>query len=313
MNQSLRPQPLLSEILPGALLLGLLLFDYFRLKPDQFEILSKEGGVLVLAAGAFLLLSWILGTFFDAIRNLFEHIGDRYLGKLNWDFFFKADREKVFQLEEHYFAYYTLNANYVIAIVLFGVAKLILLLSWPSSYYVILCTPVVVALIYLADARSLRKEISKLISEPEIGSNAPPHEGTYTRLRVSSPCRGIGVFAIRDIPEGTNIFTGDTSELIELDPGVIQTVDEELQKLYRDFCVFKNGKMYCPTNFNALTVGWYLNHSKNPNVRCDHNFSFYAARNIKKDEELTADYSTYSDLPPGCESFIVCSSQTEGT
>jgi hypothetical protein len=81
-----------------------------------------------------------------------------------------------------------------------------------------------------------------------------------------------------------------------------------IRLLYRDFPVYKkghdgkDGKFGCPTNFNRLTVSWYINEPKRggrPNVRCDKNYDFYASANIKPGDELTVDYSKYSDPLPG--------------
>jgi SET domain-containing protein len=47
---------------------------------------------------------------------------------------------------------------------------------------------------------------------------------------------------------------------------------------------------------NPLTVAWYLNHSKTPNVGCDKDYIFSALRDIKEGEELTADYHTYNEF-----------------
>ncbi len=122
-----------------------------------------------------------------------------------------------------------------------------------------------------------------------------PHHNVYTRLQPSK-IHGVGVFAIRDIPKGVNIFKGDKSEMDTcINKSDVENFDEEIKKLYVDFCVLKGDKYICPDSFNNLTVGWYLNHSKNPNVRCDENYEFFALRDIKKGEELTVDYSTYSD------------------
>jgi uncharacterized protein len=70
---------------------------------------------------------------------------------------------------------------------------------------------------------------------------------------------------------------------------------KRVRRLYDDFAVLKNKRYGCPLSFNRLTPSWYLNDSKTPNVRCDENYDFVAIRNIKPGEELTADYSTYSD------------------
>ena len=126
-----------------------------------------------------------------------------------------------------------------------------------------------------------------------------PHDGVYTRLQVSK-IHGIGIFAIRDIPKGTNIFSNDETEMVWIDEADIGNIDPELKRLYDDFCVIKNGKYGCPKNFNMLTVGWYLNESKeNPNVCCTDEYDFVALRDIKKGEELAIDYSTYSEYPKG--------------
>jgi hypothetical protein len=62
----------------------------------------------------------------------------------------------------------------------------------------------------------------------------------------------------------------------------------------------EDGLFGCPTNFNRLTISWYLNKPKRggkPNVYCK-NYDFYASRKIKAGEELTVDYSKYSDPMP---------------
>ncbi len=121
-----------------------------------------------------------------------------------------------------------------------------------------------------------------------------PHYRVYTRLGCSE-IKGVGVFAIRDIKKGTRIFYGDSEKLVWLEKRKIEKLPEEIRKFYKDFCVFRGDLCGCPKNFNNLTVSWYLNHSKDPNVVCDQNYDFFALRDIKKGEELTVDYETYSD------------------
>lgn len=131
----------------------------------------------------------------------------------------------------------------------------------------------------------------------ETTNNTLPHNGVFTRLRPSM-IHGVGVFAIKDIPKDTNIFTGDNSKMVWVNKGEIEKQEPAIRDLYDDFCIIQGNKYYCPDNFNNLSVGWYLNESKdNPNVGCDDNYDFYALRDIKKDEELTVDYSTFSEYP----------------
>lgn len=127
-----------------------------------------------------------------------------------------------------------------------------------------------------------------------------PHTNVYTRIGGSS-IHGVGLIAIIDIPKGTYLFTDDISEMIwyretELE---LSSVPDNIKKLYQDFCVIihKDGvKMYgCPDSFNNLTMSWYLNNSDKPNVACDEDYNFYTVSDIKVGDELTVDYSTYSE------------------
>ena len=125
-----------------------------------------------------------------------------------------------------------------------------------------------------------------------------PHDGVYTRIQPS-PIHGVGVFAILDIPPGTSVFPQDDDQMVEIDKRIVHQQPNEIQKLYNDFCVIQDGTKYlCPVNLNRMTISWYLNDSKTPNVRYDADYRFYALREIKAGEELTADYASYSDSPP---------------
>jgi hypothetical protein len=126
-----------------------------------------------------------------------------------------------------------------------------------------------------------------------------PDTRSYTRLRPSQ-IHGVGVFAIRNIPKGLNIFSDDDSQMIWIDKKIIQARGGEIRRLYDDFCVLRKQKYGCPKGFNNLTIGWYLNQplkGQKPNVECDDNYDFIATRDISEGEELTVDYSTFSDNP----------------
>src|SRR5258708_39792379 len=118
-----------------------------------------------------------------------------------------------------------------------------------------------------------------------------PHIRVYTRLRPSA-IHGVGVFAIRQIKKGTQLFDAE-EEIVWIDQKEIEKLPKEIQKLYKDFAIIRHGKYGCPVDFNKLTMAWYLNDSDNPNVIVDEDYNMIAARNISDGEELTIDSSRF--------------------
>jgi len=70
----------------------------------------------------------------------------------------------------------------------------------------------------------------------------PPHYNVYTRLKPSK-IHGVGVFAIRDIPENTPVFNPEepVEEEFIVSKKEVKKLDPEVQKLYQDFCVDQGG------------------------------------------------------------------------
>jgi hypothetical protein len=124
-----------------------------------------------------------------------------------------------------------------------------------------------------------------------------PHSGVYIRLKPSKLHRsGVGVFAIKRIPNGTEIFAGENEEVIWVKKASIPK-GGPAREMYDDFAIIDEKFYGCPTSFNRLTPAWFLNESKRPNARCDENYTFFARRDISAGEEITVDYSTFSDYP----------------
>ena len=121
-----------------------------------------------------------------------------------------------------------------------------------------------------------------------------PHNEVYVRLAPST-VHGIGVFAIRDIPKGTLVCKSHEGALRWIQEKEVEELPPEMQKLYEDFCIYKDGQYGCPRSFNDLTPSWYINHSETPNVDIDEDAEFFALKLIKAGEELLADYSSYND------------------
>ncbi|HEX8063648.1 MAG TPA: SET domain-containing protein-lysine N-methyltransferase [Allosphingosinicella sp.] len=131
-----------------------------------------------------------------------------------------------------------------------------------------------------------------------------PHEGVYVRLGLSA-VHGIGVFAIRPIPAGTDIFVNDGVPLVWVSRAALEAADltPAERAFYHDFGISRGDRIGCPANFHNLTPGWYLNRpppGAAANVESTGAFAFLARRDIAEGEELTIDYAGFSDpeLPP---------------
>jgi SET domain-containing protein len=128
-----------------------------------------------------------------------------------------------------------------------------------------------------------------------------PHEDVYVRLGISG-VHGIGVFAIRPIPRGTNIFPNDSQPIcwVEVEALDQSRPDEPARRFYDDFGIRQGDRIGCPRTFENLTPGWYLNEPPEggrANVRADPDFSFFASRDIEEGEELLIDYASFSEPP----------------
>jgi hypothetical protein len=103
------------------------------------------------------------------------------------------------------------------------------------------------------------------------------------------------------IKKDTPLFSDDNEEMVWITEDTVPTTPKEIRRLYDDFAVIKDKRYGCPTNFNRLTMSWFRNEPKpgeHPNVGCDtQTYDFFALRDIGAGEELTVDYSKYSDLP----------------
>ena len=121
-------------------------------------------------------------------------------------------------------------------------------------------------------------------------------KNTYCRLKPSK-IGGVGVFAIRDIPENTNPFYGiKEAKWHKFNISELKNLDKEILELINDFFVIEEDETVLIPEFglNGIDISFFLNHSKNPNLKTiDEGFNFITLREIKKGEELLVSYGTY--------------------
>ena len=113
----------------------------------------------------------------------------------------------------------------------------------------------------------------------------------YCRLGISS-LHGIGVFAIRAIPKGADpLRCMSPNKEVSIHSKDIKKLDKSVKELIKTFCYYKDDEVLVSTmGLNTMNIAFYLNHSKEPNVRMKKDESFEALRDIAEGEELLMDY-----------------------
>lgn len=116
------------------------------------------------------------------------------------------------------------------------------------------------------------------------------HE-VYCKLGVSK-IHGVGVFALRDIAQGTQpLKTMVSRKEKKFSRAELKEIPSSVRKHMADFCLIESGRVFVPEiGLNAVNISVYLNHSKTPNLFFNKQEALEALRDITRGEELTIDY-----------------------
>jgi len=118
---------------------------------------------------------------------------------------------------------------------------------------------------------------------------------TYCKLKASS-IQGVGVFAVRDIPENINPFFGiPDQKWLRFSMNELKEIDKSIMEMIDDFFVIeKDDTINIPEyGLNGMDMSFFVNHSDHPNLITREGRYFFTARKIKKGEELTVGYDAY--------------------
>lgn len=122
----------------------------------------------------------------------------------------------------------------------------------------------------------------------------------YCRIQPS-PLHGVGVFAVRRIPEGINpLELPIRTELVGLSEPDVRALPPGIRQMIRQYAVKQNGRYVLSTlGFNLVELEYFVNHSTKPNLVFDDAAGCYrTARAIARGEELTGDYNRFAPRMP---------------
>jgi hypothetical protein len=102
-----------------------------------------------------------------------------------------------------------------------------------------------------------------------------------------SAIHGVGVFAVTPIALNARVQLWSEEEL----RFIAKPVDGYLAEMVRTYGVEVNDGYWCPKDFNRCEIGWYINHSADPNMTYADDVTLVAVRKIGRGEELTVNYA----------------------
>lgn len=115
----------------------------------------------------------------------------------------------------------------------------------------------------------------------------------WFRAKPSS-INGVGLFAIRDIPKGTNIlkeFDGEGKTLFSIRKDEMLDIHPNVIKLWKDY--WQNNsvyqEIYLPPNYKQVQV-YYINHADNPSGQLV-GTTLITNKDIKEGDEIFINYS----------------------
>jgi len=98
---------------------------------------------------------------------------------------------------------------------------------------------------------------------------------------------GVGVFATHDIPKDTSLFSGSSSSR--------RMKTTEIPADFIKYCIFlSDDECLCPERFDRIGIGWYINHSSDPNIG-KNTAGFISIRDITAGEEILLNYNELNE------------------
>jgi SET domain-containing protein len=130
-------------------------------------------------------------------------------------------------------------------------------------------------------------------------------ENVYCRIQRSA-IHGVGVIAIKKIPKGTKpLLVSDDASVVPISEKEImenKNIPDAVKETVKAFYAMSDGMIHFPgRSLNQIDISYFMNHADKPNIDCQEigeDIIHVANRDIEIGEELTIDYSTFTDPDP---------------
>ena len=109
----------------------------------------------------------------------------------------------------------------------------------------------------------------------------------FSAILKPSTISGVGVFAVHEMPVGMQILPKYKAKKANI---------SDIPAEFLSYCILLNGKECLrPEEFDHMEIGWYLNHSDNPNVEKRLDGNLYTIQVIKAGEEILINYNQFEE------------------
>ena len=112
-----------------------------------------------------------------------------------------------------------------------------------------------------------------------------------------SVIEGVGVFTKSHLPKGLvlEILEGSDDKHTRFVSVEEAKKDVGLFEMCERYGVLTKNGYWCPADFCHIHIGWYINHSTNPNVGTIDRIVYKTLKEILPGEELVMDYKTLDE------------------
>ncbi len=105
---------------------------------------------------------------------------------------------------------------------------------------------------------------------------------------------GVGCFAVNAISQGARLYFPDNAPNRKL-------AKADISDAHLKYCpLLESGLYLAPANFATMSVVWYINHARDPNVEAI-DWKLFTAKDIEPNEELTLYYPDLLTHPKNAE------------